>query len=420
LTTQELVDISNRYLLGVYKKPNIILHRGEGAVIQDLDGNKYLDMTAGIAVTSLGHGNADLASALMDQAQKIISTSNLFHNENAGLLAEKLVKSTAHPSNPGKPWAYQVFFTNSGTEATEAALKFARKVGFVSQQPTKYCITAFSNAFHGRTLGALSVTPKKAYQEPFEPLLPGVTVLPFNAPKAEILRKVNTSTCGVIVEPIQGEGGVHVADPGFLHELRARCNETGALLIYDEIQCGLGRTGKLWAHHHYGPECAPDLLTMAKPLGNGFPIGAVLVNERVAAALKVGDHGTTFGGNPLACKLGLLTFDRLADPQLMSHVKEVSELIISELTKFGHPAITEIRGLGLMLGVQINPDLLDASKVCEKARQRKMLVITAGVNALRLVPALVLTLDQARTAVEILKASIEAAYAEAQTNTTAD
>lgn len=382
-----------------------------GANVEDLDGNTYLDLTAGIAVTSLGHGNLDIATALMEQAQKVISTSNLFHNENAGPLAEKLVKSTAYPGGSNEPWAYQAFFTNSGAEANEAALKFARKSGFQSGQDNKYGITAFQNGFHGRTLGVLSVTPKKAYQEPFEPLLPGVAVLPFNASKAEIHRKVNANTCGVIVEPIQGEGGINVANKDFLRHLRERCDETGALLIFDEIQCGLGRTGRLWAHHHFSPDCAPDILTMAKPLGNGIPIGAALVNKRVADALKVGDHGTTFGGNPLACKVGSVVFDQLNDPELHSHVVEVSNYIVTELHNFAHPSISEIRGMGLILGIQFDLKLMEATRVCEEAFKRKMLVITAGTNTIRIVPSLILTMDQARAAVDILKSSILAASA---------
>lgn len=410
-TTRELVDLSNRYLLGVYNKPPMILHRGDGAIVEDMDGNKFLDMTAGIAVTSLGHGNSDLAEILKEQASKIISTSNLFHNEHAGPLAEQLVNTTSHPSG-GEPWAHQVFFTNSGTEANEAALKFARKVGFLTGKTNKYGFVNFEHAFHGRTLGTLSVTPKPAYQTPFEPLLPGIVTLNFNCSRSDIETMVTETTCGVIVEPIQGEGGVHVANHNFLEDLRHRCNHVGAVLIYDEIQCGLGRTGQVWAHQHFPASIVPDILTMAKPLGNGFPIGAVLVNEKVSSALKVGDHGTTFGGNPLACAVARCSLTRLTASETIEHVNKVSDFIKTSLANFVHPAITEIRGKGLIIGVQFDSKQLLASKVCEQARQRQMLLITCGDNAVRLVPSLVLTMEQAEAAMNIFQESVDAAYNE--------
>ena len=287
--------------------------------------------------------------------------------------------------------ASKVFVCNSGSEANEAAIKFARKVG-KTRQPSgeKHEIVSFNNSFHGRTMGALSATPNPKYQKPFSPMIPGFKYGTYND-EASINDLVTDKTCGVIVEPIQGEGGVNVATPSFLQALRNRCNEVGAVLIYDEIQCGLSRTGQLWAHQILPSSAHPDILTTAKALGNGFPIGATIVSEEVAECVVTGDHGTTFGGNPLACRLAHYIFSRLSEPSLQSSVLEKEQIFrrgLATLQQRFPNLITEIRGRGLILGLQLSQDPTPIVTAC---RERGLLVITCGTNTLRFVPPLVIS-----------------------------
>ncbi|CAO3656655.1 unnamed protein product [Mucor hiemalis] len=363
-----------------------------------------MDFTAGIAVNALGHADPQVAQDLINQAQKMIHSSNLYHNSNTGLLAEKLVETTRSLSNSN--WASKVFLSNSGTEANEAALKFARKHGKSVGGESKTNLVCFKDAFHGRTMGALSVTPSKKYQAAFEPLIPDVSVLPFNN-IYEMLHEVNDKTAGVIIEPIQGEGGVHVADPEFMLALRERCNQTNTLLIYDEIQCGLGRTGKMWAHQLYDKACTPDILTMAKPLANGVPIGAVMVTDKVADTISIGDHGSTFGGNPLAAAVALGVIDRITDVKFMNKVTETSHALRRDLRALQdeYPeVIKEVRGEGLLLGVEFyrNPEPL-----VKLARERGLLVVTGGCNTIRIIPPLILTKAEAREGIARLSGAIE-------------
>jgi acetylornithine aminotransferase len=258
---------------------------GKGSYIYDTADRKYLDFTAGIAVNALGHSDEEVANVLFEQAKKLVHCSNLYHNENTGLLAEKLVTATVEQGGFN---ASKVFLSNSGTESNEGALKFGRKWGkVVDPSGKKHKIVSFTNAFHGRSMGALSATYNPKYQQPFAPLIPGFDVGEFNNVE-QVKSIIDDDTCAVIVEPIQGEGGVHPAKKEFLEALRKECDDHNALLIFDEIQCGLGRTGKLWAHQHYSETCRPDILTMAKPLANGIPIGAILITERVADVIKIG------------------------------------------------------------------------------------------------------------------------------------
>jgi acetylornithine aminotransferase len=260
---------------------------GKGCYIYDTNNRKYLDFSAGIAVNALGHSDEEVAKVLYEQALKLVHCSNLYHNENAGALAEKIVTETVQQ---GGMDAGKVFFANSGTEANEGALKFGRKWGkLVDPSGKKHKIVSFTNAFHGRSMGALSATYNPKYQKPFAPLIPGFEVAEYNNIE-DIKRLVDDETCAVIIEPIQGEGGVHVANTEFLETLRKECTKHNALLIYDEIQCGLGRTGKLWAHQYFPESCRPDVLTMAKPLANGIPIGAILITDKVADVIKIGKH----------------------------------------------------------------------------------------------------------------------------------
>jgi acetylornithine aminotransferase len=304
--------------------------------------------------------------------------------------------------------AASVFVCNSGSEANEAAIKFARKVGKVlDPSGRKVDFVSFRGAFHGRTMGSLSATPNPKYQKPFAPMLPGFRYGDYND-VAAIEDLVTETTCGVIVEPIQGEGGVQVATDEFLIALARRCREVGAVLVYDEIQCGLSRTGTLWAHGHLPAEAHPDVLTTAKALGNGFPIGAAIVSASVAEKIKVGDHGTTFGGNPLACRLAHHVVERLADPALQRGVLEKSELFRARFHRLQarYPdLVSEVRGKGLILGLQLTED---PTPIVKAARERGLLVITAGTNTLRFVPSLNIADEDIQHGLDVLEEAIAA------------
>jgi acetylornithine aminotransferase len=304
--------------------------------------------------------------------------------------------------------ASKVFVCNSGSEANEAAIKFARKVGKVrTPSGAQNEIVSFQNSFHGRTMGALSATPNPKYQKPFSPMVPGFKYGPYNDEEG-LENLITKNTCGVLVEPIQGEGGINVATPSFLQALAHRCKAVGAVLIYDEIQCGLSRTGQLWAHQNLPPSAHPDILTTAKALGNGFPIGATIVSEDVSKCVVTGDHGTTFGGNPLACRVGHHIFARLADPELQKGVREKEKVFrkgFGTLQRRFPDLITEIRGRGLILGLQLTQD---PNPIVTAARERGLLVITAGVNTLRFVPPLVISTAEIEEGLEILGRAIEA------------
>ena len=299
--------------------------------------------------------------------------------------------------------ASTVFICNSGSEANEAAIKFCRKVGKVRDPSgAKHEIVSFENSFHGRTMGSLSATPNPKYQKPFAPMIPGFRYGTYND-EAGINDLVTKDTCGVIIEPIQGEGGVNVATPQFLQRLRDRCNEVGAVLVYDEIQCGLSRTGQLWAHQILPESAHPDILTTAKALGNGFPIGATLVSEEVSKCIVTGDHGTTFGGNPLACRLAHYIFSRLSDPDLQRDVRAKEQMFLAGFQKLQQrfpDVIQEVRGRGLILGLQLSRD---PTPIVTAARERGLLVITCGTNTLRFVPPLIISEAEIREGLGILE-----------------
>ncbi|KAJ1965377.1 acetylornithine aminotransferase [Dipsacomyces acuminosporus] len=421
---------ADRFMLNTYARPPLVLSHGKGSYVYDTAGNEYIDFTAGIAVTALGHSHPDVAAAVADQATKLVHCSNLYHNEWAPKLAEKIVTATISAYPQGTRGIYdkgkggpRLFFTNSGTEANEGALKFARKYGkhiatsgtlgksasdALRGDPNLKCgLVSFTGAFHGRSMGALSVTANPKYQKPFTPLIPAVQTGKFNS-TAELAAFVDERTCAVIVEPIQGEGGVHTANVEFLRALRRRCDQVGALLIYDEIQCGIGRTGKLWAHHLYPEDCSPDILTMAKPLANGVPIGAILVSDKVAEVVKVGDHGTTFGGNPLACRVGCTVFDIINSPEFLGSVTDTGKLLEEEIAKVIKPylgtAVVEQRGVGLIRGIQFASD---PSPLISIARDRGLLLVGAGGNTVRLVPPLNTKAEDVKKAAGIIGESIK-------------
>ncbi|GAA5809142.1 hypothetical protein MFLAVUS_002546 [Mucor flavus] len=401
-STRDLINDYSKYTVSTYVRPEFVISRGKGCYLYDTSDRKYLDFTAGIAVTALGHSDPEVAQILFDQASTLLHTSNLYHNQNAGALAKCLVETTK--SNGGE-WASKLFLANSGTEANEGALKFARKWGKQFSED-KIEIVCFTNAFHGRSMGALSATYNPKYQKPFAPLVPGFVTSPFNDTE-KALEAITEKTCGVIVEPIQGEGGVHPAKAEFLQALRKRCDETNTLLIFDEIQCGLGRSGKLWGHQHFSKACVPDILTMAKPLANGVPIGALLTSEKVGELIKPGDHGTTFGGNPLAAAVALNVVGRITTPEFIKAVNEKGDHLRSllEQVKASYPdTIKEVRGQGLLIGVEFHKD---PAAIVKMARERGLLILTAGCNTVRVIPPLIISNEEAVEGVNKFAGAVE-------------
>lgn len=360
-------------LLGVYER-DLVIVQGRGAYLVDKDGRRFLDFAAGVGVNGLGYRDSKVVAAIKKQASLLVHSSNLYYNEPAMELAERLVR-VAFPS--------RVFFSNSGSEAIEGAIKFARKIGGESGRTE---LIAFENSFHGRTLGALSLTWTAKYREPFEPLIPGVHFAKVGDVES-VRRVLGPKTAAVVLEPVQGEGGVRPVPPDFLRELAKMTQEAGALFVADEIQCGLGRTGKMFAYQHAG--ITPDILTLAKPLGGGLPLGAILLREELCARLAPGDHGSTFGGNPVAAAASLAVLDRLCSPGFIDKIEARGASLRRGLKKLAkaHPkSIAEVRGLGLMFGVQMHGP---AGPVVKGLRERGILAIKAGDRVLRLLPPLV-------------------------------
>lgn len=411
--TAAFVEDVAPYMVATYVRPPPVVVRGQGCYLWDMEGQQYLDFTAGIAVTSLGHSDQGVSQVLAEESQQLLHASNLFHNKHIGLLSQELIMQTL--SSGAMRTATQAFVCNSGTEANEAALKFARKVGH-SLDPSgeKHEIVSFQGSFHGRTFGALSATPNPKYQAPFAPMVPGFKYGNYNDIE-QLSTLVTEKTCGVIVEPIQGEGGVNVAAPEFLTALRARCDAVGAVLIFDEIQCGMSRTGTLWAHAHpsFAPKdgtkaAHPDILTTAKALGNGFPIGATIVSaDSVGKHIKVGDHGTTFGGNPLGSAVARNVLTRLANKDMQESVAQRSQTFVKGLGQLREQfpdVISEIRGRGLILGVQLAEAHVDrVAEIVGLAREKGLLIITAGQGCLRFVPPLVITDEEINVGLGILR-----------------
>ncbi|KAK9814309.1 hypothetical protein WJX72_003767 [[Myrmecia] bisecta] len=398
--TADLVADEQKYIVQTYARPsNIVFTHGEGARLWDAYGKEYLDFAAGIAVNALGHTDPRWLAAVTEQAGSLAHVSNLFHSVPQVKLAKKLVEAS---------FADKTFFCNSGTEANEAAIKFARKWARVqagidpynkdAQAPSE--LVSFTACFHGRTMGALALTYKEQYKTPFSPGMPGAqlaTYLDLES-AASVIKKGKTAA--VFVEPIQGEGGINASTQEFLAGLRQLCDEAGALLVYDEVQCGLGRSGKLWGYQHFGVE--PDIMTLAKPLAGGLPIGAVLVKQHVADAMKPGDHGSTFAGNPLVCHAANAVVDIVADPAFLADVTRKGEALRAGLREAlgSNPHVQEVRGLGLICGVQLD---VPATPLVDAARDAGLIVITAGKgDVVRLVPPLIITDDDIKQCCQIL------------------
>jgi predicted acetylornithine/succinylornithine family transaminase len=374
-------------LLPVYDR-DLVLVKGKGARLWDENGREWLDFAAGIAVNGFGYGDKKIVAAIKKQAETLIHVSNLFHTQPGAQLAERLVKA-AFPS--------KVFFTNSGTEALEGAMKFARRVG-KEQGRTEY--VAFENSFHGRSLGALSLTWTEKYREPFEPLIPGVRFVPRDD-LAAVAQAVNGRTAAVFAEPVQGEGGIRPASPEFLRGLASLCREKGALLVFDEVQCGLGRTGKMFAYQHSG--VVPDILTLAKPLAGGLPMGAILLKEELTHFLKVGDHGSTFGGNAVCAAAALAVLDHLEAPGFLEEIAAKGLYLkraLERLARKPKGQITEIRGLGLRRGIETAGP---AAPLMAGLKERGVLAVKAGDRVLRLVPPLVVKRAEIRLLLQKLE-----------------
>jgi acetylornithine/N-succinyldiaminopimelate aminotransferase len=392
MSTNKYIDQSEENLLHTYNRYQIVLEKGEGVYLYDTDGKKYLDFTAGIAVNSLGYSNNEYKDALKSQIDKLMQISNLYYSEPLAEACKKLAKASELD---------KVFFTNSGTEAIEGAIKTARKYAFNKDGKTDHEIIAMNHSFHGRSLGALSVTGNPHYQEAFKPLIGGIKFADFNDLDS-VKALVNEKTCGIILEPIQGEGGIYPATQEFLEGVKKICEENDILLIFDEIQCGMGRTGTMFAWQGYGVK--PDVITCAKALGCGVPVGAFVVNEK-AAALVAGDHGTTYGGNPFVCAAVSKVFDIYESKNIVENVNKISVYLEYKLDtlveKFD--CVEGRRGKGLMQGLILNRP---ANNVVLNALENGLIVITAGTNIIRMVPPLIITQENVDEMIEKLDKSL--------------
>lgn len=372
----------NQYMVPVFAPASFVLVRGEGSRLYDQDDKEYIDFAGGIAVNALGHAHPVAVNALVEQGKKLWHVGNGYTNEPVLALAKQLVDST---------FADKVFFANSGAEANEAALKLARKIGLATG---KHKIVAFNNAFHGRTLFTVATGGQPKYSQDFAPLPEGISHVPFNDLEAS-KTAIDDNTCAVIVEPIQGEGGVLPADIAFLQGLRKLCDEKGAVLIFDEVQTGVGRTGSLYAYMNTG--VTPDILTTAKALGGGFPIGAMLTTDKYASQFVVGDHGTTYGGNPLACAVAGAVLGFINTPEVLEGVTTRSQRFIDKLNAMNqtYPIFDAVRGQGLLLGAVLKPEYAGKAKdIVTLASQEGVLALVAGMNVVRFAPSLIISNDE--------------------------
>jgi acetylornithine/LysW-gamma-L-lysine aminotransferase len=378
---KDIISVENRHTSGLYHKQPIVFVRGVGACLWDIEGNEYLDCTSGHGVANLGHAHPHIAAAISEQAERLITLFETFCNDQRAELMEKLTSLT--------PGLDRVFFCNSGTESVEAAIKFAR---LSTGRPG---IVATMRGFHGRTLGSLSATWNKKYRQPFEPLLSNFTHTPFNNPTA-LESAISEQTAALLLEVVQGEGGVYPADPEFLQAARQICTDKGALLIIDEVQTGFGRTGKMFAYQHFG--ILPDLLCVAKSLAGGVPMGAVLIGAQVKN-LTPGMHGSTFGGNPLACAASLATLEILQAEGLDEQAAQKGDYLIQKLRQIPSPHIRQVRGMGLMIGIEMRQK---AAGYLRALQERRILALSAGLTTIRLLPPLVITYEQLDFLVETL------------------
>lgn len=384
----DLITRGKNVIMETYKRFPIVFEKGQGCILTDADGKEYLDFVAGIAVDALGHSHPGLMGAMKAQMEKLVHVSNLYWSEPGIELAEILTKESGLD---------KVFYCNSGAEACEAALKLCRVYAKLNKSEKAVEIIAMDQSFHGRTYAAITATGQKKYQKNLEPLMPEIYHVPFNDIEA-LKAKISANTCGILIEPIQGEGGIHPADVAYLQEVRKICDAENIVLIFDEVQTGIGRSGKLFAYQQYG--VTPDVVTMAKGLGGGVPIGGIIAKNHVAAVFTPGTHAATFGGNPFVCAAAKYVLETLTAPGFFESVEEKGRYLKLKLEalKSEFPQITEVRGMGLIIGVEV---ATDPSAIVSKAMDKGLLLIGAGSNAVRFVPPLIVSMKEIDQAVKI-------------------
>jgi acetylornithine/N-succinyldiaminopimelate aminotransferase len=390
MKTNELISISDKYVMNTYKRFPIALARGAGARLWDMDGKEYLDMTAGIAVCSLGHAHPAVVSAILKQAEVLMHVSNLYYTEPQTCYARMLVEHS---------FADRVFFCNSGAEANEAAIKLARKYGH-DQLGGRYELITMKDSFHGRTMATITATGQGKFQVGFAPLLEGFKYAPFNNLTA-LEGAISEKTCGVLLEPIQAEGGVRIPDAHYLKGVREICDRHGILMMLDEVQVGMGRTGTLFAYEDSGVH--PDIMTLAKAMGNGFPVGAMLTTDKIATAFQPGNHASTFGGTPLAMAACIAVFEAIQAEGLLANCRRIAAYFLNRmrLLQEDYPQITDVRGKGLILGMELK---IDGAEVVKRCMEKGLLIITSGAgNVLRFVPPLIITEQDVDQAMDILE-----------------
>ncbi len=389
----QYIEETKKGLVHTYNRFPVVLEKGKGVYLYDTSGKKYLDFAAGIAVCGLGYGNEELNQALKEQIDCLTHTSNLYYNTTCGRAATALLRIAQMD---------RVFFTNSGTEAIEGALKSARKYAW-KKGTGRYEFIAMEHSFHGRSIGAVSVTGNEAYRTPFEPMLPGVRFAEFNNLDS-VKEQITDKTCAIILEPLQGEGGINQASKEFMEGIRRICDQEGILMICDEIQCGMGRTGSMFAWQSYGTK--PDIVAMAKAIGSGLPVGAFAMTEQVAEfSLEPGDHGSTYGGNPLVCAAVAKTVEIFEREDILAHVREMGDYLEERLTKLAAESdgILEQRGTGLIRGIKVKKP---AGEIIQRALEEGLLIISARDNVIRLVPPLIIRKEQIDEMIEKLKAAL--------------
>ncbi len=384
------IDDSNKYVLNTYHRYPFVFDHGEGIWIYTDDGKKFLDMSSGIAVTSLGHAHPKLVKAIEEQANKLLHTSNYYYSKPYTELAKKLINKSVFD---------KIFFCNSGAEANEAAIKISRRHGKNMGDKEKYQVITLKNSFHGRTMALISATGQDKFQKGFEPLLDGFNYVKLNN-KDELIKAVNSKTSAVIIEPIQGEGGIYPAFIDFIETARNICDKYNAILIFDEVQSGIGRTGKLFGYENFLP-VEPDIITIAKGLGGGLPIGAILIKEKYADLLKPGDHASTFGGNPVCCAAANAVLDTIDDEDLLKNVTTMGDYFREKLNelKGKYKCIKDVRGMGLLNGIEVD---FNAEDLINKLIEKNIITVPAGTNVVRFLPPLIVKKEHIDIVIEIL------------------
>jgi len=391
---KEIMALADENIMNTYKRFPIVLVKGSGVKVWDVNSKEYLDFVAGIAVCNLGHSHPQVIAAIKEQLENLTHVSNLYYTEPQAQLAHLLVENS---------FADKVFFCNSGAEANEAAIKLARKYAHENMGPDKFELITMKDSFHGRTMATITATGQEKFQFGFTPLLDGFTYVPFDDLQA-LEARISPKTCGIMLEPIQGEGGVNIPDDQYLARVREICDRHRLLLIVDEVQTGMGRTGKLFAYEHSGIK--PDIMTLAKALGNGFPVGAMLATDKIAKAFVPGNHASTFGGSPLAMAAANATVKTMLQEDILEHCREMGDYFLLQLKNLQqkHDIIKEVRGKGLMLAAQLN---IESGDIVNECLQRGLLINSAGSKTLRFVPPLIITTQNIDQAVKVLDEVME-------------